>query len=76
MSKYWLALAAGAVGVALLMRRKKKAAAVSGCGCMGSTDPHSGLPDNLDGYGDIDALPQQQQVFVDPLQRYERVGTR
>lgn len=103
MNKYWLALAAGAVGVVLLIRRKSvdiqrkltsaeaslnaqtaaaRAAATTaafGCGCgCGScgdfdTDPHSGLP--IDGYGNIDALPQEQ-VFVDALQRYERAGTR
>ena len=38
-------------------------------------DPHSGLPAYAGAYGDIDALPQQQ-VYVNPLQRYERAGTR
>ena len=64
--KYGFALALGIAGIALLMRRKKRAttpAAVNGCDC------------GCGSYGDIDALPQRQ-VFVDPLQRYTRAGTR
>ena len=65
-SKYWLALAAGAVGLVLLHRRQTKG--LNGCGCLQGCGCQAAM-------GDIDALPQHQ-VFVDPQQRYVRSGTR